>query len=128
MKLGRDTGSLTNYLMSGTKGQPKPEVGMGATILSWSDRTAATIVEVLKGGKVIVIQEDHARRTDKNGMSECQDYEYSPNPSAYRQYYKMNKGGAYYGARINEKGRVVFEPSPWRLCIGDRDAYFDFSF
>src|SRR3990170_3661606 len=96
MKLGRDTGSLTNYLMSGIKGQPKPEVGMGATMLSWTDRTAATIVEVLKGSKVIVIQEDHATRIDKNGMSDCQDYEYSPDPTATRQYYKMNKDGAYY--------------------------------
>ena len=127
MKLGTETGSLTNYLMSGTKGQPIPVVGMGATLLSWTDRHPATIVEVLKGGKVLVVQEDHAVRTDKNGMSECQDYEFIPNPDAYKAYYKLDKNGAYRDARFNENGRLVYG-SGQQLRIGERDKYYDYSF
>lgn len=66
MKLGTDTGSLTNYLLSGTNGQPKPVVGMGATILSWTDRHPATIVEVSKDYKVIAIQRDNFARIDES--------------------------------------------------------------
>lgn len=39
MKLGTQTGSTTNYLMSGVKGQPAPEIGMGVTLLHWTDRS-----------------------------------------------------------------------------------------
>lgn len=43
MKLGRETGSLINHLLSHSK-EPAPAVGMGATILGWSDRHPATVV------------------------------------------------------------------------------------
>lgn len=47
LKLGTQTGSLVNHLHSrGTIGQPKPEVGMGCTFLSWSDRNPGTIYKV----------------------------------------------------------------------------------
>jgi primosomal protein N' len=57
MKLGAQTASLTNHLQSrATIGQPEPTVGMGATLLGWTDRYAGTIVEVLpqKNGSVIL--------------------------------------------------------------------------
>mgnify|MGYP001576962564 CR=1 FL=1 len=41
LRAGTQTGSLINHLMSGSKGA-EPEVGMGATILGWSDRHPAT--------------------------------------------------------------------------------------
>jgi hypothetical protein len=127
MKLGTETGSLINYLMSGTKGQSVPVVGMGATLLSWTDRHPATIVEVLNGGKVLVVQEDNAVRVDNNGMSECQDYEFTPDTNATKRYYKLDKNGAYRDAYLNENGRLIFG-SGQRLRIGDRDRYHDFSF
>ena len=127
MKLGTETASMTNYLLSGTKGQPTPVVGMGATKLCWTDRHPATIVEVLKGGKLIGIQKDNCKRIDSNGMSEDQDYEFTPNPSASIEYYKLNKQGAYYAAHKNEKGNFVFVGGG-QLRIGDRDKYHDFSF
>ena len=29
---------------------------------------------------IVVVQQDHAKRKDNNGMSDCQSYEYTPNP------------------------------------------------
>lgn len=126
MKLGTQTASLTNYLMSGTDGAPAPQVGMGATKLGWTDRRPATIVEVLNGGKVIVVQEDTAKRVDDNGMSESQDYEFTPNPEATREFYKLDNKGAYRSAYRNEKGNLVFGSG--QLRIGERDKYHDYSF
>ena len=76
-----DHGSLTNML-SGTDPEVVPTVGMGCTELMWTDRHAYTIVWVSKTGKTIRVQRDIATRTDKNGMSECQDYEFSPDTNA----------------------------------------------
>jgi hypothetical protein len=126
MKLGTQTASFVNYLMSGTNGQPEVSVGMGATILGWTDRHPATIVEVQKGGKIVVVQKDHAKRIDNNGMSESQDYEFTPNPEATRCYYKQDKNGAYRSAYFNESGRLVFGSG--QLRVGERDKYHDFSF
>lgn len=127
MKLGTETASMTNYLMSGTKGQPTPFVGMGATKLGWTDRYPATIVEVLNDGKLIAVQEDKSVRVDKNGMSEDQDYEFTPNPAASLEYYKLNKSGAYRAVTKNEKGNLVF-CGGGQLRIGERDRYHDYSF
>ena len=83
------TNSLVNNLMMDSR-QREPSVGDGATVLMWTDRYAATIVTVerFKTGrragevKAVEVREDHAKRTDRNGQSESQTYEYSPNPSA----------------------------------------------
>lgn len=47
-------GSLNNLMLTGTKGQPTPEVGMGATQLGWTDRHAYTIVEVINHRRIVV--------------------------------------------------------------------------
>jgi hypothetical protein len=75
-------GSFNNLMMANSKPVETPKVGDGATILSWSDRTPATVVFVSENGKTIHIQEDNAVRTDSNGMSECQSYSFTANPSA----------------------------------------------
>ena len=65
MRPGTDTGSAMNALYSRmTKGQPEPVVGMGATILAWTDRYAATIasVEGEPGRWVVGVQEDDMNR------------------------------------------------------------------
>lgn len=71
MRLGTQTGSVTNHILSrATIGQPEPTVGMGATLLGWTDRHACTIVEVsMERDRIVVtVQEDNAKRTDSNGM------------------------------------------------------------
>lgn len=115
MKLGTETGSVNNWLLSGTKGQPVPEVGMGATILMWTDRKACTIVKVTP--TQIHVQEDKAIRTDNNGMSECQSYRYESDTTAPVRIFRLTKSGAY---RDGRKGP--------QLRIGERSAYHDYSF
>lgn len=135
LKLGSQTGSLVNHMLSaGTKGEPVPVVGMGCTFLSWTDRSAGTIVKVeeIGGSKrwlyQIECQADNAKRIDKNGMSESQEYEFSPNPEAYVEVWrKSRESGAWIRMKMGEKGKYVQSKSGG-LRIGSRDYYHDFSF
>ncbi len=111
LKLGRETGSVVNYLMSGTVGAPEPKVGMGATILMYSDRHAATIVKVTK--TQVHVQRDIAKRIDKNGMSESQEYVFTSDPDAHVEIFRKTKRGY----RAAGGGAA--------LRIGDRDEYYD---
>ena len=115
MKLGRDTNSMSNYLMSGTNGQPKPEVGMGVTLLRWTDRRAGTITRVSESGKSFWFKQDIATRTDANGMSESQDYRYEADPSAREQMARQKKSGAW-------------QSEGTQLALGYRDEYYDYTF
>ena len=113
MKLGSETGSVINHVLSGSVGAPEPQVGMGATILMWTDRHAATIVKVTK--TQVHVQRDLAKRTDKNGMSESQTYTYEPDPTAYVEIFRKTKAGY----RATGGGSA--------LRIGDRQEYHDFT-
>jgi hypothetical protein len=111
MKLGTETGSVMNHLFTASA-QPEPAVGMGATICCWTDRHAATIVKVTRCQ--IHVQADVAIRTDKNGASECQQYEYRRDPSSTVIVFRKTKRGW----RSNQGG----------LLIGVRRHYYDYSF
>ena len=119
MQLGTQTGSLINHVLSNYN-DATPVVGMGCTILGWSDRHAATIVEVSKNRKTIAIQKDIAVRTDKNGMSEMQSYDFTPNPNATKEIYTLRKNGRWIRKGDSIKGN--------HLKIGARQEYYDFSF
>ncbi len=114
MKLGSETGSLINHVAS-CAASPRPEVGMGATILMWSDRNPATIVWVSPSGKTIKIQQDTYRRTDQNGNSEEQSYEYSRNPDALVETARLTKRGW----RLKGGGGIL---------LGRREEYRDPTF
>lgn len=114
------TNSLVNMIQGNAK-QRVPEVGMGCTFLHWTDRSAGTIVAVSASGKSIEVQADKATRTDSNGMSECQTYEYERQPDAPRVTYTQRKDGAWVRQGDPLKGGA-------RLAIGYRDTYHDFSF
>jgi len=115
--LGRTTGSLVNYIMSG-RSALCPEVGMGATELWWSDRHAYTIVEVSGDKKRIVVQRDIAKRIDRNGFSESQTYEFTPDPTATRVVVTLRKNGRW----------VVRGTRHTTFAIGFRQEYYDYSF
>lgn len=93
-----------------------PDVGMGVTILHYSDREPATIIEMSATGKRMVVQLDNYERTDKNGMSSDQTYTYSPN---------------LYGLKIKvaltKKGWCVSNSTSY-VFIGTRRRYYDYSF
>lgn len=110
------TGSLVNHLMDGAA-TVEPEVGMAATVVHWTDRTAATVVEVSKTGHKLVVQEDTATRTDSNGMSDAQSYSYERNPD-----------GRLYEATRRKDGSYRLKGGDSRVLLGHREKYRDFSF
>ena len=112
------TGSLVNHLMS-NNGSTTPEVGMGATELSYTDRHAGTVVEV-RSPTTLVFQADKVTRTDTNGMSECQSYSYEPNPAGAKVVYTLRRNGKWV-----QKGASMNGPA---LALGVRREYHDFSF
>ena len=95
-------------------------IGQGATLPSGSDRYPATIVEITDD-KTVVIQQDSAIRTDANGMSEDQSYDFSPNPNAEKVTFTLRKNGAWI-----RKGDSL--DNGQRLYIGTRRMYRDPSF
>ena len=133
MKLGTQTGSVFNHIDSrAVRGEPAPYVGMGATILHWTDRSAATIikVEVIRGVTYVTTQDDKAIRTDKNGMSESQEYSYSPDPTGCIRVFKKHPKTNFWKFCVlnSETGRYVQQKHGSGLKIGVREEYYDFSF
>ncbi len=127
LKLGSGTGSLVNHVMSTGKGLA-PEVGMGVTFLSWTDRHPGTIVEVgadKQGRVTFVTQGDNFKRIDEGGaFTEMQNYEFTPNPASGRQHWRQGKKGW-------EQVRFNTETNRWRvidnggIVVGKRDKYND---
>lgn len=129
MKLGTQTNSIVNHLMSrAVIGQPNPVVGMGVTFLSWTDRNPGTIFRVFTHGKSLLIEtrDDDYRRTDRNGMSEDQSYDFVTKVNGAKRYFKLC-GDTWKCVRRSETGRWVLSGERG-LRIGERDKYHDFSF
>lgn len=126
MKLGTETGSLINHLLS-KQSDVSVEVGMGATLLSWSDRSPATVIK--NDGKRITVQADKYTRTDTNGLSDTQEYDYTCDPTGYTQTFSMDKDGKYIDVYFNkDTNRWNKSSSGNGIRFGARERYFDFSF
>ena len=108
-------GSLRNRYYEGMA-MPEPQVGMGATKLSYTDRSPYTVIEVLSKSK-IVVQADEYERADHNGLSESQSYRFSENPDGNCHVLRRNR----YGQWKVLAGETYF-------LIGRRMAYRDPSF
>jgi hypothetical protein len=108
-------GNLINRLMESST-QTTPVVGMGATLISYSDRAAATVIEVINQN-LIKVQRDTSTRIDSLGMTDCQTYEYAPNPKGGVEVYRRNKHGKW-----------VSKYSSQSLVLNRRDTYHDYSF
>ena len=130
MRLGTQTGSLTNHILSrATIGQPEPVEGMGATILAWTDRYPGTIINVTKISQTVVyVREDKATRTDNNGMSESQTYSYEANPNGRLWTFRQTKSGGWEELTVNPKTGRFNKVDGCGLRIGERAKYNDFSF
>lgn len=111
MKAGTETGSLVNHILTESR-QPIAAVGDAATVCHWTDREPATVIKVTRCS--VTVQVDAWKRTDENGMSDCQSYDYERDPN-----------GATYTFR-KKNGRWTC--NGLGLLIGLRERYFDFSF
>lgn len=122
LRAGTATGSLINHIASGCV-SPLPAVGQGATILSWSDRRAATVTSVryAKNGQPIRIEvvEDEAKPLHV-GMTDAQEYAYSPGAGSPRVF-TLRPNGAWVALGDTAK-------SGQRISLGVRQTYHDFSF
>ena len=114
------TGNLVNLIYE-RSANPAPIVGDGATILSWSDRHAGTIIEVANGGKTITVQEDLVTRMDSNGLSDAQSYDYERNPNGSTTIFTLRKNGRWVTQGESMRGGRG-------VSLGVRDHYFDYSF
>jgi hypothetical protein len=110
--LGTVTANVTAFFDGGAF--TTPEVGMGATLLMWTDTHAYTISRVSPSGKTFWMRQDAAERTDHNGMSDCQDYRYTPQSDAPEECVRMTKRGWM------RRGQFV--------RVGYRREYYDYSF
>jgi hypothetical protein len=146
MKLGTETNSLTNHLYArATKGQPLPVVGMGATILMWTDREPATIIDVwhknarkadfgpdgapreITDGLRIKVQRDDWAVVSGSGHDGSAVYAYTPNPNGGTSIFEWR--GRWIEVRLNaETKRWIKADSGNGLSIGNRDKYWDPSF
>ncbi len=111
-------GSIQNHLAANAA-SVRPTVGMPATIILWTDREPATVVAVSPSGKTLTVRECIARRTDRNGMSEAQEYEYSESPAAPVREFRLCKAG---WREVGSGGKGA------ALRLGTREKYHDFSF
>ena len=122
MNLTKPTGSLINNLYANSR-YPEPTVGMGATRLSWTDRSPYTVVKVL-GPKKIVVVSDRATRTDNHGMSESQSYTFETPSEGDEDYSEtvltLRPNGRWVAKGDSQKGTP--------FAIGYRNKYHDFSF
>lgn len=135
MKLGTETGSVMNYLESRMViGEPKPVVGMGVTMLGWTDRYPGTITKVdeIAGSKVtlyiIEVTADKYELVSGTTMDGSAEYEYSPNPDGYVEMFRKNKKTLMWEpVGRNENGRLVKREGKG-IVLGKRERYYDPTF
>lgn len=131
MRLGSQTASLINNLQArAVIGQPEPVVGMGVTILMWTDRNAATIFRVFRAGKAVIVEtrDDDARLVSGSIMSEAQQYEFKTRVNGARRYFRRNDNGMWDEVRKNEATGRWIKTNGSGLRIGQRDTYRDPTF
>jgi hypothetical protein len=116
----RWVGSVLNRMDENVKPAPV-EVGLGCTMLLYSDRHAYTVVKVVSPTRAI-IQRDNAFRTDTYGMSECQHYRFELNPAGMEVEIRLCKDGRWHERA--GKGWITGTV----IAVGRRDEYYDFSF
>lgn len=131
MKLGTQTGSVINHLHSrAVIGQPEPEVGMGCTVLLWSDRTAATIVSVATFGSALIIgvREDESRVAAGSEIDGSARYEYSQDPNGRHRNFRRKPDGMWLEVHKSLVSGRWIKAAGAGLRIGDRETYRDPSF
>jgi hypothetical protein len=136
MKLGKQTGSVINHLQSlAVIGQPVPTVGMGATLLGWTDRYPGTIIKVDTAGArpdgvttYVHVQDDTYKLVGGSCMSEAQTYEYTPDPEGSISVFRSKDGSFWEEVRRNRETGRWNATRGKGLRIGERNRYYDPTF
>ena len=118
---------INDILKHAVVGQPEPTVGMGCTILSYSDRDAASITAVVheRGMTRVYVQEDKAKCVKGSTHDGSAEYEFQRDSNGRQHVFKKSPSGIWQC--------VVFNPDTKRwnkrdhpgLRIGQRQHYYD---
>jgi hypothetical protein len=110
-------------------GQPNPKIGMGATILMYSDRHAGTIIDIYCG-KEITIQVDKATVISGSTYDGSAQYSYTKDSNGELFKFKKDKKGIWRELYVNDKGNVCMtkQGEGHGLKIGVRMEYYDPTF
>ena len=132
MNIGTQTNSHVNHLYSRmTVGAPIPEVGMGATKLSWTDRRAATVTKVTElASKVwayeIFVSEDKPTVVSGSVHDGSAVYTFESDFCGYADMYRMDrKTGKWVRGYINKETGRFKQRRSGGLILGMRDHHYD---
>jgi len=112
-------------------GQPDPFEGMGATLLAWTDRHAATIVAVRKmtGGRwFLIVREDKAIVISGSAHNGSAEYRYEANPRGTEHSFRGDADGTWHEVAFNPETNRWKKTGGYGLRIGERAEYRDPSF
>lgn len=131
MKLGTQTGSVINHLQArATIGQPLPVIGLGATLLLWTDRRACTItnVQLVRGRTIITVQQDWSSVVSGSAHDGSADYAFAPSPKGSEYHFRCEADGRWQSVVISRETGRWGKAGERGLRIGERDEYRDPSF
>jgi hypothetical protein len=94
----------------------EPVVGMGVTYSIGSDRYPFSIIKVINH-RTLIIQKDSFTRKDTNGLSEIQEYEYTPNVNSEQITITKRKDGCWRQKKSSSSYGIY--------TVGTRRAYMD---
>lgn len=129
-------GSLVNRLME--NGRTEPEVGMGCTFFSWSDRSSGTVVEVIpfksgpKAGKarIAMVRPDNVEVISGSEQDGSARYKITPAEDGQAVLVKRMPDRKHKDPKTGEE---IVSPGGWRaggahgtkVSFGFRDHYHD---
>lgn len=119
----RGFGNLMNRVQEESQSRIVPTIGMACTVLCYSDRHAAEVIEVNKSKKKITVRYMDAKAKHQ-GMTDSQDWELTSNEKGRTQVFKLQARGRMKGTWV-ERGSGSGRN---RLALGYHDHYHDYSF
>lgn len=129
MKLGTQTGSLMNHIMSNTSVHEIIPGETGATLLGWTDRHPATVVDLFNKGDYtyIVVQADEWYVESGSMHDGSAKYAYLKNPKGYKSIFRFKTDGSSGFQKVawNKETNRYNKISNGGLSVGQRDKYYD---
>jgi hypothetical protein len=123
------TNSLqSNMMHAAVKGAPAPTVGMGVTILYWTDRHVGTIVKVISHSEIHFTSDDTVADPSKPLAMGHQEWIHTPNPNGPIVIGKKAKDGKWYIAHKTPTGQMRVNKHCTPLAVGVKNYRYDWSF
>lgn len=129
MNLSQPTNSLqSNIMHASVKGAPVPTVGMGVTILCWTDRYVGTINKVINEKEFHFTIDETVADKSKDCSMGHQNWIHTPQPDGAKRIAMMGRDGRWYEARKTKTGRMSVSKKCQPLAVGFKNYNYDWSF